>query len=159
MSRDGYKALPFNGQMDADNKIANQEAFMTDQVRIIVATSAFGMGVDKKDVGLVIHYEISDSLENYVDMIDAQMKESIEAHKISDVEVGSFLSSGVDSSYVVKEMSKNNNVRTFSVGYEEEKYSELKYAQAFAETAGVDNYIKKISAEEPSQAQNSYLSL
>lgn len=66
LSRDGYKALPFNGQMDADDKIANQDAFMTDQVRIIVATSAFGMGVDKKDVGLVVHYDISDSLENYV---------------------------------------------------------------------------------------------
>lgn len=66
LSRDGYKALPFNGQMDADDKIANQDAFMSDRVRIIVATSAFGMGVDKKDVGLVIHYDISDSLENYV---------------------------------------------------------------------------------------------
>ena len=53
LSRDGYKALPFNGQMDADDKIANQDAFMSDQVRIIVATSAFGMGVDKKDVGLL----------------------------------------------------------------------------------------------------------
>ena len=66
LSRDGYKALPFNGRMDADKKIANQDAFMSDQVRIIVATSAFGMGVDKKDVGLVVHYDISDSLENYV---------------------------------------------------------------------------------------------
>ncbi len=64
--RDGYKALPFNGQMDADDKIANQDAFMTGQVRIVVATSAFGMGVDKSDVGLVVHYDISDSLENYV---------------------------------------------------------------------------------------------
>lgn len=66
LTRDGYKALPFNGQMEADEKIANQNAFMNDSVRIIVATSAFGMGVDKKDVGLVIHYDISDSLENYV---------------------------------------------------------------------------------------------
>ena len=66
LTRDGYKALPFNGKMDADEKIVNQDAFMNDQVRIIVATSAFGMGVDKKDVGLVIHYDISDSLENYV---------------------------------------------------------------------------------------------
>ena len=52
--------------MEADEKIANQDAFMNDQVHIIVATSAFGMGVDKKDVGLVVHYDISDSLENYV---------------------------------------------------------------------------------------------
>lgn len=66
LTRDGFKALPFNGQMDADDKIANQEAFMSDQVSIIVATSAFGMGVDKKDVKLVVHYDISDSLENYV---------------------------------------------------------------------------------------------
>lgn len=66
LTRDGLKALPFNGQMDADEKVANQDAFMSDRVRIIVATSAFGMGVDKKDVGLVVHYDISDSLENYV---------------------------------------------------------------------------------------------
>lgn len=66
LTRDGLKALPFNGKMDAEEKIANQEAFMNDRVRIIVATSAFGMGVDKKDVGMVIHYDISDSLENYV---------------------------------------------------------------------------------------------
>ena len=66
LTRDGFKALPFNGRMDAEDKITNQEAFMNDRIRIIVATSAFGMGVDKKDVGLVIHYDISDSLENYV---------------------------------------------------------------------------------------------
>ena len=66
LTRDGYKALPFDGKMEADEKNANQDAFMNDQVHIIVATSAFGMGVDKKDVGLVIHYDISDSLENYV---------------------------------------------------------------------------------------------
>ena len=66
LTRDGHPALPFNGKMDADEKIANQDAFMKDHTRIIVATSAFGMGVDKSDVGLVVHYDISDSLENYV---------------------------------------------------------------------------------------------
>ncbi len=66
LTRDGCKALPFNGKMEAEEKITNQEAFMSDRVRIIVATSAFGMGVDKSDVGLVVHFDISDSLENYV---------------------------------------------------------------------------------------------
>lgn len=63
---DGFSALPYNGKMESTDKIANQEAFLRDEVQIMVATSAFGMGVDKKDVGLVVHYDISDSLENYV---------------------------------------------------------------------------------------------
>ena len=52
--------------MEAADKVKNQNAFMSGEVQVIVATSAFGMGVDKKDVGLVVHYNISDSLENYV---------------------------------------------------------------------------------------------
>ena len=63
---DGFKARPFNGKMDSTEKQENQEAFINDEVQIIVATSAFGMGVDKSNVKLVIHYDISDSLENYV---------------------------------------------------------------------------------------------
>ena len=66
LERDGIKALPFNGKMEATEKVANQNAFMSGKAQVIVATSAFGMGVDKKDVGLVVHYDISDSLENYV---------------------------------------------------------------------------------------------
>ena len=64
--RDGIRALPFNGKMEAAEKVKNQNAFMSGEAQVIVATSAFGMGVDKKDVGLVVHYNISDSLENYV---------------------------------------------------------------------------------------------
>lgn len=64
--KDGINALAFNGKMDADEKVRNQNAFMSGKTQVIVATSAFGMGVDKKDVGLVVHYDISDSLENYV---------------------------------------------------------------------------------------------
>jgi len=66
LSKDGYEAKAFHGKMDVNDKIANQNAFMSGAVDIIVATSAFGMGVDKDNVGMVIHYEISDSLENYV---------------------------------------------------------------------------------------------
>lgn len=63
---DGITALAFNGQMENAQKQANQDAFNRDEAQVIVATSAFGMGVDKPNVGLVVHYDISDSLENYV---------------------------------------------------------------------------------------------
>lgn len=63
---DGIRALPFNGKMESADKIRNQDAFMNGEAQVIVATSAFGMGVDKKDVGLVVHYDISDSLESYI---------------------------------------------------------------------------------------------
>ena len=59
------------------------------------------------------------------------------------------MSSGVDSSYVVREVSKvAKDVKTFSVGYEEEKYSELPYAQDFSKTIGVQNISNKVSADE-----------
>ena len=66
LSRDGFPARPFNGKMDANEKVINQEDFINNKIQVIVATSAFGMGVDKKDVQLVVHYDISSSLEDYV---------------------------------------------------------------------------------------------
>ncbi len=58
--------LLLNGKMDNGEKQANQDAFINDEVQVMVATSAFGMGVDKPNVRLMVHYDISDSLENYV---------------------------------------------------------------------------------------------
>lgn len=66
LSANGYNAKPYHGKMDKQEKAENQDAFMSGKTPIIVATSAFGMGVDKSDVGAVIHYDISDSLENYI---------------------------------------------------------------------------------------------
>lgn len=63
---DGFSAKPYHGKMNKQEKSENQDAFINGDIQIMVATSAFGMGVDKKDVGMVIHYEISDSLENYI---------------------------------------------------------------------------------------------
>lgn len=64
--QDGFNAKSFHGKMEKEIKTGNQDSFIKGETQIMVATSAFGMGVDKKDVGLVIHYEISDSLENYI---------------------------------------------------------------------------------------------
>lgn len=64
--KDGFSAKSYHGKMDKQEKSENQDSFIRGDTQIMVATSAFGMGVDKKDVGMVIHYEISDSLENYV---------------------------------------------------------------------------------------------
>ena len=66
LKQDGFSVRAFHGKMDIKDKTENQNDFISGIVQIMVATSAFGMGVDKKDVGLVVHYEISDSLENYV---------------------------------------------------------------------------------------------
>lgn len=98
-----------------------------------------------------IEYKIEDDkpLEYWEDAITKEFTESVSMHQIADVEVGCFLSSGVDSSYVVKEISKGTKkVKTFSVGYEEEKYSELPYAQDFSDVIGVPNIANKVSADE-----------
>ncbi len=66
LTQDGFKALAYHGQMDSSQKIHHQDQFMNNEVDTIVATAAFGMGVDKHNVAMVVHYEIPDSLENYV---------------------------------------------------------------------------------------------
>ncbi len=98
-----------------------------------------------------IQYQIEEdkTLEEWEDLIQREFTESVAMHQIADVEVGCFLSSGVDSSYVAKEISKGTKkVKTFSVGYEEEKYSELPYAQELSQVIGVESIANKVSADE-----------
>ncbi|MCK4762150.1 MAG: RecQ family ATP-dependent DNA helicase [Candidatus Aminicenantes bacterium] len=66
LKKHGFSAAAYNGQMSSGRKIRIQEDFKNGAVKIIVATSAFGMGIDKEDISMVIHYNISDSLESYI---------------------------------------------------------------------------------------------
>ncbi len=66
INKAGFDATFFHGKLDKEEKKENMDAFMNEDKSIIVATSAFGMGVDKDNVKTVVHYNISDSLENYI---------------------------------------------------------------------------------------------
>ncbi|MGC1515668.1 MAG: RecQ family ATP-dependent DNA helicase [Maribacter sp.] len=63
--KNGFKATYYHGGIDQKTKTKRLNSWLTDNVKIMVATNAFGMGIDKPDVALVIHYQIPDSLENY----------------------------------------------------------------------------------------------
>ncbi len=87
-------------------------------------------------------------LEYYADLTDKAVRESVAAHKIADVEVGSFLSSGIDSSYIAEAANVD---KTFTVGFESpdgDRYNEIHYAKEFADTIGVANIAKVITPEE-----------
>ena len=95
------------------------------------------------------HVDESKSLEEWEKIITDTFSQSVAAHQIADVEVGCFLSSGVDSSFVVNEVAKGTpHVKSFSVGYAEEKYSELPYAQEFSREIGVPRIANQVDADQ-----------
>lgn len=89
--------------------------------------------------------EIDGDFDGYVNEIDETVHESVEAHRISDVKVGSFLSGGVDSSYITACLMPDE---TFSVGFDYNKFNETDYAKELSDRLGITNYRKLITADE-----------
>lgn len=98
------------------------------------------------------HFEFKE--DKSVDMETAKkqivetVQESVAKHMIADVEVGSFLSSGIDSSYILNEASKERDITSFSLGFDDEKISELPWAEQFAEEINQKNIPIMIGDED-----------
>lgn len=84
-------------------------------------------------------------LQEAIKAVDTTLQESIKMHKVSDVEVGSFLSSGVDSSYVAATFKGD---KTFTVGFDYDNYNEIDYAKDLSGKIGIENFNKTITTEE-----------
>ena len=124
-------------------------------------TETFFKGVNRLEPGHTLTYkdgkikiekffelefeETDRPMDEIVKDIDIAMKDSVKHHEIADVEVGSFLSSGIDSSYLVS-ISKPD--KTYTVGYDNPKYDEISYAKDLSDKLGIKNTSKKIDKEE-----------
>ncbi len=95
--------------------------------------------------GIDFDEDNSRSFDDYVTELEALVKESVAAHKISDVPVGSFLSGGVDSSYITANLMPRH---TFSVGFEFDKFNETNEAMRLSEILGIEHHAEMISADD-----------
>jgi len=89
------------------------------------------------------------SEEDWLAELDQVLRESVQAHLVSDVPLGAFLSGGIDSTLVVGYMAQmmSSSVKTFSIGFPEEKYNELNYAQAVAQKWETDHHVEIVQPQ------------
>ena len=144
------------------NKELNKDILQTYlEFSFVPTTETFFKGVYRLDAGTSLLFKDNNlllnkyfkldfkdsniSYEDAVDKISKVMAESVSKHLISDVEVGSFLSSGIDSSYIV---SLAKPAKTYTVGYDVAKYDEIKYAKDLADKLNINNTSKVIKKEE-----------
>ena len=110
---------------------------------------------DNKSIQINKYWEInfepdySKTENQWKEELEACFSETVKLHMISDVPLGAFLSGGIDSSSVVAMMAKNSNfpVRTFSIGFKEEKFSELNFAHEIADKYGCEHHEQIVEPE------------
>lgn len=123
------------------------ETLFSNVYRLLPGTS---MTVKDGKIDIKTYYDIEFdekdcNFDELVKQISETMKDSVNHHMIADVEVGSFLSSGIDSSYMV---SLARPDKTYTVGYNNDKYNEIAYAKDLTNELGITNVSKRITKEE-----------
>ena len=130
------------------NSVPTEETFFKGVKRVppghFVIVRADG-GVEDACYRTLTFAETAMSLEEASKAIGAAMVESVRYHQIADVEVGSFLSSGIDSSYLVALARPD---KTYTVGYEDERYDEIRYAKELTEKLGITNRSRTIDRDD-----------
>ncbi|WP_163579443.1 asparagine synthase (glutamine-hydrolyzing) [Gracilibacillus saliphilus] len=135
-----YQYVPEPMSMNEDiSKLESGSYFIKEKDRQLVSYRYFQPDFKVK------HYENRD----WIERIQTALDQSVALHMRSDVPVGSFLSGGIDSSFIVALAKRYHpNIKTFSVGFEQNGYSEIDVAQETADRLGVENYAYTISPEE-----------
>jgi asparagine synthase (glutamine-hydrolysing) len=153
-------ALDFTFDLDAIDAYLNlqyipgiQTAYK--QVRKLAPAHSLQVSFDLKQSKIESYWNFQYSnnrnlgKSEWVDRVESVIEESVKSHLISDVPFGAFLSGGIDSSLVVSKMSKilNQPVKTFTIGFKNERFSELKYAEAVAKKLGTEHYTEIIEPD------------
>ncbi len=108
------------------------------------------MKIKDNKVTIKKYYELkfNDSDKSYEELkeeLNEVIKTSVKYHEVSDVEIASYLSSGIDSSYLVSLMKPSKN---FTIGYNIDKYNETDYTKELSDKLGIENIVKNVSKEE-----------
>ncbi|MCQ2457036.1 MAG: asparagine synthase (glutamine-hydrolyzing), partial [Clostridia bacterium] len=126
----------------------HEETFFKNTYKLLPAHSfTFRDGKMEKKCYWDVDFSKKDALsyDEFADMIDSRVRESVSAHRISDVKVGAFLSGGVDSSYITAALMPND---TFSVGFDSLKFDETAQAMELSKILGINHFQRHLTAEE-----------